>query len=603
MKKELIFIPLALLVFSLANISRAEQPGVDTGLPRPEYPRPQMVRSEWMNLNGEWEFELDPSLSGRDKEFHLGAGFSRKITVPFCPESELSGIGEKDFMQCVWYRRNFVLPEQWTAGRILLHFGAVDYEATVWVNGRRAGTHRGGYTPFSFEIGDLLESGENTLVVRAYDNTRGDLQPHGKQCKRYGSYGCHYTRTTGIWQTVWLEPVSGAYLRSFRLYPDADRGTITIQADVEGETSGLTLKTIVTASGKKVGEAAVSAHSPAAFSIALSKRHLWEPGNPFLYDLEFSLEKHGKRVDMVKSYFGLRKVSIQGRRVLINNKPVFQRLVLDQGFYPDGIYTAPDDRALKRDIEISQGLGFNGARLHQKVFEPRFFYWADRLGYLVWNEFPNWGMDHSHPQALESMLPQWLEVLERDFNHPSIITWTPFNETPVSQNPELLRIIYRVTKTVDPTRPVHDTSGYVHVETDIFSVHCYEGDTAKFKSYFEESKTSEKIWQNRPEHDSPYLGQPYIVDEYGGIWWNPGQQDDEAWGYGGRPATEEKFLDKYRTLTETLLFHPRMFGFCYTQLYDIEQEVNGLYTYDRRPKFDPKLIRDINSQPAAIERE
>ncbi len=604
MKTRLIFFTfLSLAVLTLSEVSQAEQANRAGEPPRPEYPRPQMVRAEWMNLNGEWEFEFDHSVSGLERNFHLGAGFSRTITVPFCPESELSGIGEKDFMQCVWYRRTFVLPENWRTRLILLHFGAVDYEATVWVNGRQVGTHRGGYTPFSFEISDQLEPGQNTLVVRAYDDNRGDLQPHGKQCKRYASYGCHYTRTTGIWQTVWLEPVSKAYLRSFRLYPDADQGKVTIQAEVEGETEGLTLKTRVLAAGRKAGEAEVNAHHPAAFTITLSRRHLWEPGDPFLYDLEFSLEKNGKPVDAVKSYFGLRKVSIQGRKVLINNKPVFQRLVLDQGFYPDGIYTAPDDRALRRDIEISQGLGFNGARLHQKVFEPRFFYWADRLGYLVWDEFPNWGMDHSHPQALESMMPQWLEVLERDFNHPSIITWTPFNETPSSQNPELLRNIYRVTKAVDPTRPVHDTSGYVHVETDIFSVHCYKGDTAEFKSYFEDFKTSEKIWQNRPEHDSPYLGQPYIVDEYGGIWWNPGQQEEKSWGYGGRPKTEEEFMARYRTLTETLLFHPKMFGFCYTQLYDIEQEVNGLYTYDRQAKFDPDLIREINTQPAAIERE
>jgi len=604
MRKELfLFIPLALLSLSFSELTVAQEPGENAGQPRPEYPRPQMVRSDWMNLNGEWEFELDLSNSGLEKEFHRGAPFSRKITVPFCPESELSGIGEKDFMLCVWYRRSFTLPEKWLTKRILLHFGAVDYEAAVWVNGEPAGSHRGGYTPFTFEISDLLKPGENTLVVRAYDDNRGDLQPLGKQCRRYASYGVRYTRTTGIWQTVWLEPVSRSYLGSFRLYPDADRGRVTIQAEVEGPTEGLTLKAGVTASGRTVGRAGVSARGPAAFEITLSERHLWEPGNPFLYGLEFSLEKDGKQVDLVKSYFGLRKVSIEGRKVLLNNKPVFQRLVLDQGFYPDGIYTAPDDAALRKDIEISQALGFNGARLHQKVFEPRFLYWADRLGYLVWGEFPNWGMDHSHPRALETMLPQWLEVLERDFNHPSIIIWTPFNETPRTQNPEFLRNIYRVTKAVDPTRPVNDTSGYIHVETDIFSVHCYQGDPEKFHSNFEEFKTSEKIWQNRPEHDSPYLGQPYIVDEYGGIWWNPGQIDKKSWGYGNRPKTEKEFLDRYRALTETLLFHPRMFGFCYTQLYDIEQEVNGLYTYERRPKFDPRLIREINTQPAAIERE
>ncbi len=603
LKTALNFFACLALLFSLSESDVLPQPLDSSTLPRPEYPRPQLVRQDWLNLNGTWEFELDPGVSGEQRDFHLGAPYSKKILVPFCPESELSGIGQKDFMLCVWYRRNFDLPEGWQAKRILIHFGAVDYEAKVWVNGKLVGTHRGGYAPFSFEITDLVRKKDNTVVVRAFDDTRSGLQPKGKQCSDYHSRGVHYTRTTGIWQTVWLEALGPAFLSSFRLYPNVEEGSVTIQPSLVGELQGLTLKIKVTANGRKVGEATVDAQSSAPFTIKLSERRLWEPGAPFLYDLEFTLLKERKTIDEVKSYFGLRKVEIQGNRVLINNRPVFQRLVLDQGFYPDGIYTAPDDEALKKDIEMCMAMGFNGARLHQKVFEPRFLYWADVLGYLVWGEYPNWGLDHSDPRALERMLPEWLEVVNRDFNHPSIITWTPFNETPRNQNPEFLRTIFRVTKSVDPTRPVHDTSGYIHVETDIFSVHCYNQDTVKFRSFFEDFKTSDKIWQSRPEGDSPYLGQPYIVDEYGGIWWNPGQKDDKAWGYGGRPKSEKEFLDRYRALTETLLFHPKMFGFCYTQLYDIEQEVNGLLTYDRRFKFDPEVIKSINSQPAAYEKD
>ncbi len=603
LKMALNFFTCLALLFSLSGSDVLPQPLDSSTLPRPEYPRPQLARQSWLNLNGTWEFELDPGVSGEQRDFHLGAPYSKKILVPFCPESELSGIGQKDFMLCVWYRRNFDLPEGWQAKRILIHFGAVDYEAKVWVNGKLVGTHRGGYTPFSFEITDLVRKKDNTVVVRAFDDTRSGLQPKGKQCSDYHSRGVHYTRTTGIWQTVWLEALGPAFLSSFRLYPNVEESSVTIQPSLVGELQGLTLKVKVTANGRKVGEATVNAQSSAPLTIKLSERRLWEPGAPFLYDLEFTLLKERKTIDVVKSYFGLRKVEIQGNRVLINNRPVFQRLVLDQGFYPDGIYTAPDDEALKKDIEMCMAMGFNGARLHQKVFEPRFLYWADVLGYLVWGEYPNWGLDHSDPRALERMLPEWLEVVNRDFNHPSIITWTPFNETPRNQNPEFLRTIFRVTKSVDPTRPVHDTSGYIHVETDIFSVHCYNQDTVKFRSFFEDFKTSDKIWQSRPERDSPYLGQPYIVDEYGGIWWNPGQKDDKAWGYGGRPKSEKEFLDRYRALTETLLFHPKMFGFCYTQLYDIEQEVNGLLTYDRRFKFDPEVIKSINSQPAAYEKD
>jgi beta-galactosidase/beta-glucuronidase len=276
-------------------------------------------------------------------------------------------------------------------------------------------------------------------------------------------------------------------------------------------------------------------------------------------------------------------------------------LVLDQGFYPNGIYTAPSDAALKKDVELSMALGFNGARLHQKVFEPRLLYWADKFGYIVWGEYPDWGIDYSHPKALERVLPEWLEVMERDFNHPAIVGWCPFNETPGAQNPELLRIVHRATKALDPTRPAIDTSGYVHVETDVDDCHNYEQDPEKFAALFDDFKTSDRVWHNAHAVGAPYAGQPYFVSEYGGIWWNPGQKDAKSWGYGNRPKSADEFLARYRALTEALLFHPKMFGFCYTQLTDVEQEVNGLYTYDRKPKFDPKIIRAINSQKAAIE--
>lgn len=572
--------------------------------PRPEYPRPQMVRKGWLNLNGRWEFELDPGLSGEERHFQLAKPFSRTIIVPFCPESSLSGIGEKDFIPCIWYRRSFVLPEEWKGRRVLLHFGAVDYEANVWVNGRLAGTHRGGYSSFFLEITHFLKKGKNYIVVRAVDDTRSSLQPSGKQSTKFESYGCYYSRVTGIWQTVWLEAVPSTYLRWFRLYPDPAQGKLTVHAGVGGDAERFVLRSRVFASGKKVGEESASACDPTASTIKLSEVHLWEPKDPFLYELEFSLEKDGNQVDLVKSYFGLRKVHLQGKKVLINNKPVFQRLVLDQGYYPDGIYTAPTDEALKRDIQFSMKMGFNGARLHQKVFEPRFIYWADRLGYLVWGEYPNWGLDHSHPAVLERVLAEWIEVLERDFNHPSIIGWCPFNETPQNQDPELIRIIYQTTKLIDPTRPVIDTSGYHHIETDIYDCHNYEQDPEKFIALFKTFKKDKEPWRNNPEHQTPYQGQPYFVSEYGGTWWNPSQKDDKAWGYGNkkRPRTKEEFLERYGKLTEALLFHPKISGFCYTQLYDVEQEVNGLYTYDRRPKFDPALIKKINSQKATIER-
>jgi beta-galactosidase/beta-glucuronidase len=306
-------------------------------------------------------------------------------------------------------------------------------------------------------------------------------------------------------------------------------------------------------------------------------------------------------VDRLRSYFGLRSLGVRGPALLLNGEPLFQRLVLDQGFYPDGIYTAPSDDELRADVERGMAMGFNGARMHQKVFEERFLYWADRLGYLVWDEFPNWGLDLSRPEALEVVMPQWLEVVARDASHPSVAGWCPFNETQRDQRGEILCAVYRATKALDPTRPVIDTSGYVHVETDLFDVHDYDQNPESFAARYAPLAQDGPAFVRFPEHSAPYQGQPYWVSEYGGIWWNPGQTDEVAWGYGERPRSESEFLARYRALTETLLNHPRMCAFCYTQLTDIEQEVNGLYTYDRRPKFAPAVIRAINTQPAAVE--
>jgi len=571
---------------------------MNTSLPRPEYPRPQLVREAWLNLNGEWEFEETTDLANPP----IGRRLRGRILVPFAPESKLSGIGKTDFMPAVWYRRAFTIPAEWKDQRILLHFGAVDYEAMVWVNGQLAGSHRGGYVPFQLDITALLRAGENELVVGALDDTRSPLQPTGKQSDRPESYGCLYTRTTGIWQTVWLEPVPQAHLTRMHLYPDIDGGRLCIQIWADKAEQALSVEAIASANSSKVDASIVSIQGGfATLMLKIEKPRLWSPADPFLYDLEIKLTDGKKPIDRVESYFGMRKVSLQSPAINLNNQPLFQRLVLDQGFYPDGIYTAPDDAALKHDIELSQQMGFNGARLHQKVFEPRFLYWADKLGYLVWGEFADWGLARDGAESLERMLPEWLAAVERDFNHPSIVGWCPFNETNPQQRAELIRTIYQVTKAIDATRPVIDTSGYVHVETDVDDSHNYEQNPKTFAAFFADFAKGSRPFRNFAE-DAPHAGQPYFVSEYGGIWWNPQQTDEKSWGYGERPKGEEEFLQRYRGLTETLLFHPKMCGFCYTQLYDIEQEVNGLYTYDRRAKFDPAILRGINTQKAAIEK-
>jgi beta-galactosidase/beta-glucuronidase len=575
-------------------------------VPRPEYPRPQFVRQEWLNLNGLWEFEMDPGRSGLQRGLSTANELAKKIIVPFCPESELSGIGLKDFMLAIWYRRTVKLPEAWSGRRVLLHFGAVDYAAWVWINGKEAGSHRGGYTPFALEVTKLLREDENTITVYVEDDTRSLRQASGKQCSDFYSQGCHYTRTTGIWQTVWMEAVPTTYIADVKMTPDLEGGRLFIEAKVIDGTKDMILQAQALMNGSPVGKAQSQCFGGwASAKLQLSKVRAWSPEDPFLYDLKLWLGSTNGVIDRVDSYFGLRSIKLDPPAVLLNGEPVFQRLVLDQGFHPDGIYTARTDEALKNDIEISMGLGFNGARLHQKVFEPRFLYWADKLGYIVWGEYPNWGIDHSSHEILEQYLSEWMEVLDRDYNHPSIIGWCPFNETPPDQNPELLRLIYRVTKGIDHTRPVIDTSGYVHVETDLYDVHDYDQNPVTFAERYRPLAEGGEEHCDIPDADAPYTGQPYWVSEYGGIWWNPSQKDDKGWGYGGvesRPKSEEEFVERYRKLTETLLNHPRMCGFCYTQLYDIEQEVNGLYYYDRKAKFDPEKIRAINSQKAAIER-
>ncbi len=573
--------------------------------PRPEYPRPQFIREDWLSLNGTWGFEFDPGLSGIQRGLAQAEGLAGEILVPFCPESSLSGIGDIDFHPGVWYRRGFGVAQAWEGQRVLLHFGAVDHDTCVWVNGREAGSHRGGFTPFSFDITNLLVRGQNRLTVHARDDARSSLQARGKQCPDYHSRGCHYTRTTGIWQTVWLEPVPQTYIGSLRLTPDLEGGQLTIEIVVAGRPSRGTLEARATLAARSVGEAeARFSGQRATVTLPLQRIQPWSPHQPTLYDLVLTLGTEDGHRDDVKSYFGLRSLALTQSAILLNGTPLFQRLVLDQGYYPDGIYTAPTDEALRNDIVIAKELGFNGARLHQKVFEPRFLDWADRLGYLVWGEFPSWGLDVSRPEALEVILPQWLDVLRRDYSHPSIVGWCPFNETQSDQDPRVIDTVYRVSKAVDPTRPVIDTSGYVHVETDVYDVHDYEQDPETFGSHYAAFSKGGGPFRNLPQANAPHRGQPYFVSEYGGIWWNPAQRGDEGWGYGGiegRPKTSDEFLARYRALTETLLRHPRICAFCYTQLYDIEQEVNGLYTYDRQPKFDPKAIREINAQTAAVE--
>lgn len=570
-------------------------------IPRIEHPKPQFQRDSWMNLNGQWAFEIDNGRSGLARGLsNQDAKLSGEITVPFCPQSELSGVNYKDFINGAWYQRTVELTREQTSGTVFIHFGAVDYRCQVFVNGKKAGEHRGGYVSFRMDISELVNIGENVITVYAEDNERDPMIPRGKQSEEFFSHNCDYTRTTGIWQTVWLEFCPKTHLDSFRVTPNLEDGSLWISAKVCGRAA-----LIVEAAfeGKPMGKASVEAKGDrVSLTLKLDEIHLWELGCGRLYDLTLT---YGD--DIVHSYAGMRSVALEGRKFLLNGKSVFQRTVLDQGFYPDGIYTAPSDEALVRDIQLSMSCGFNGARLHEKIFEERFLYHCDRLGYMVWGEFPNWGLDHSQPQAVYSVLPEWLEEVERDFNHPSIIGWCPFNETwdqnGRKQYDDVLRAVYLATKSADPTRPCIDTSGNYHVETDIYDLHDYDQNPESFKAHYDELAQGGELWeqvnQRQPYPRQKYDGKkPVFLSEYGGIGW---ALDEKAWGYGNSPKSPEEFIQRFRGLADALLDNPEIMGLCYTQLTNVEQEQNGLFTYEREPKFPVETFRDILSRKAAIE--
>ena len=574
-------------------------------IPRPEYPRPGAVREKWMNLNGAWDYITDNGNSGYARGLAEGKteDFKGKITVPFCRESVLSGIGDIDYCFTSWYRREVEFPGDWleNGNRVLLHVGACDYRADVFVNGKLAGTHTGGYSSFTVDLTDFLADGKGLLAIHAEDYSKDDHQPRGKQSGNYASAGCFYTRTTGIWQTVWCECVPAAHIVTTKFYPDIHKKTLCAEVFTCGAVDGLTVKATATYHGKTVGmDTAVIEKSRAVLTIALDELHLWDVGKPELYDLVLTVGD-----DTLTSYFGMRSIGLVDGILYLNDRPVFQRLVLDQGFYPDGIYTAPTDEALKGDILRSMEMGFNGARLHEKVFEERFLYYCDTLGYIVWGEFPNWGANIGADYGWGSILPEWLEVLKRDFNHPAIIGWCPLNETQPNTQDSFTRMLAGLTRAYDPTRLYIDASGWVHSDgvTDIYDLHCYEQDPEKFRKEWLEPNGGE----NTPDLHCLNPGQPCrkpftFVSEYGGTWWAP-EAGEAGWGYGETPKAPDEVVARFRGLTEALLNDPKMGGLCYTQLTDVEQEKNGLYTYDRQPKFDPETIAAILRQPAAIEKK
>ena len=592
-------------------------------VPRAEYPRPQFERASWVNLNGEWTCSFDFGGSGMERGFYKSKGFDKKITVPFCPESKLSGIGYTDFINHFWYQRSISIPQEWDGKNILLNFGAVYYKSEVYIDGVLANRHFGGTSSFSVDITDFVKPGQtHSLVVYVESDVRGAKQPAGKQNLQYESYACNYTRTTGIWQTVWMEAVHSEGVQSVQILTDIDQQQIVVRPRFYKEWGGK-FQVILKDNGKVVASQTVTACSLSSVVLPVRKMKTWSPENPFLYDLEYKvLDKNGIVVDEVKAYAGMRKVHIEGNKVFLNNQPYYQRLVLDQGFYPDGIWTAPSDTALKRDIILAMEAGFNGARLHQKVFEERFYYWADKLGYLTWGEASSWGMDCNDVETARNFITEWCEIVQRDRNHPSLLIWTPTNEQfwpDRVQYPRMMNDLYNLTKMIDPTRPFHGTSGGVHIATDIWTIHNYEQNPAELKKQlyndgklfvtpkWEIQLMPKNIGFNGLKYTDQYRfleykkDMPYLVDEFGGIKWNPVQQMESAqnisWGYGEPPRSLEEFYARLKGQVDVVLsLSNDIWGYCYTQLTDVEQEQNGIYYYDRTPKFDMKRIHAIFSK-------
>lgn len=588
-----------------------------TNQQRAEYPRPQFMRDNWVNLNGEWEFAFDDDNAGTREQWHLGnKPLARRIQVPFAFQSSLSGIADPGFHDIVWYRRELEIPEAFADQEILLHFGAVDYEASVWLNGILVAKHEGGHTPFHAGISAALApAGQpNILVVKAVDYSKDVTLPRGKQYWKSDSASIFYTRTTGIWQTVWMEAVSSVYLGKVKLTPDIDRKSIEIRSFIKGaltsngelNSDSLKLQVEITFEGQPISSDVYSVRNPEeSRSIILSDfndhghGHWWSPEQPNLYDVTFTLRDGGKVLDQVTSYFGMRKISVESGRLCLNNRPYFMKLVLDQGYFPDGNLTPPSDEAIRRDVELTKEMGFNGARKHQKLEDPRYLYWCDKLGLLVWGEAAN-AYEYSE-EYVRRFTQEWQESIERDYNHPSIVVWVPLNESwgvpniaADKQQQQHAQAMYHLTKSLDGTRPVVSNDGWELVTTDLFNIHDYEWRREVLEQrYSSVEQAVSGLPGNRKlaVEGYPYADQPILITEFGGVAYK--KSDWDGWGYSGA-ENDEDYAARLRAVIQPLLLSGVVQGYCYTQLTDVEQEINGLLTYDRVPKLPLEMIRAIN---------
>lgn len=572
------------------------------------HPRPQLQRSQWTSLNGTWKFTYDDE----GRYTHPGdiSTWNQYIQVPFAPESIQSGIHDRGFHPNCWYEREFeVFPN---GDRVLLHFGAVDYRARVWVNGQFLMDHEGGHTPFSIDITSVLSlSGHQTVTVWAEDDPHDLAKPRGKQDWQREPHSIWYPRTSGIWQTVWLEQVPQTYIDRLKWTPHFERWEIGFEAFLAGQTQPeMQLKVRLTAGNQLlVNDTYEVLNNEIHRRIALSdpgiddyrNELLWSPEKPTLIDAQIQLWCQGQLVDEVISYTAMRTVSIQRDRFMLNGQPYYLRLVLDQGYWENTLMTAPSDEALRQDVELAKQMGFNGVRKHQKIEDPRYLYWADVLGLMVWEEMPS--AYRFTPKAVERLTKEWTEVIKRDASHPCVVVWVPFNEswgvpdltaTPAHQH--CVQALYHLTKTLDPTRPVIGNDGWESTATDILAIHDYDTRPLSLaKRYGSEVKLSDLFDRQRPGgrvltlDGYPHQGQPIMLTEFGGIAYTQPEAAHQTWGYA-RSHNISEFQLQYTALLQTVNKVEMFSGFCYTQLTDTFQEANGLLYADRTPKFPIEAI-------------
>ncbi|SIQ77503.1 glycoside hydrolase family 2 protein [Halanaerobium kushneri] len=588
---------------------------MESKIPRPEHPRPQFKRETWQNLNGEWNFAFDGQNEGEKNRWFKAEEFETKIMVPFTFETKASGIADRSEHNYIWYQRKFRVNVE-SNKNVILNFGAVDYLTKVWINGYFVGSHSGGYDSFAFDISNFVDyQAENNIVIKVEDS-RSKTQPRGKQTYKEENFLCWYTRTTGIWQTVWLEYVEqDLYLENIKITPDLDQREVELEYNFKASNfaGDYELITEIKFEGELIQKLAFNVdRRDYKFKISLDDKNsqikLWSPSRPDLYDLEIKLLKDEKILDQVSSYFGMRKISIEDDKIFLNNQPLYQKLILDQGYWPDTLLTPPSDQAIKRDIELTKKMGFNGARKHQKIEDDRFYYWADKLGLLVWAEI---GSTYKYnDQAVENFSSQWLRVVKELYNHPSIITWVPFNESwgieavkTSRKQQSFTESIYYLTKSIDNQRPVIANDGWEHTVSDIITFHDYVESKDELKETY--LKNWEKLLQNKEIFNDQlyieggkfimadnyqYRGQPLIFSEFGGIAF----QDEEGWGYGEQVQSQSELIERMKKIMEIIRAADYFEGYCYTQLTDVEQEKNGLLDENRVPKIPVEEIVEFN---------